>query len=280
MIATATITLWAAAAAAEGPATPGKEPVPGTGEVTTGSPAPALPQVAPVPAAPPAPVPPAAVPPVASPVAPPAGPPAPAQPGVAGTPATVLDTQDYEGVLGKAVRSSTGEDMGRIIDIILDKDGRPRAAIIDFGGFLGVGSRKIAVDWRAMRFSQDAKPSRLVLQLSRNQVRVSPEYKPGDPIVVLGPASPAAPADGDQATPNVQAPAAPVQGPVAPPQTPAATVQAPVAPQAPAAAPQTPAAAPQAPVASPQTPAAIAPASPATPADKAPDKPAERSPDR
>ena len=108
-----------------------------------------------------------------------------------GTPATVLDTQDYDGVLGKPVRSAAGEEMGRIIDIIVDKDGRPRAAIIDFGGFLGVGSRKIAVDWRALHFSADNKPGRAVLQLTRNQVRVSPEYKPGDPIVVLGPASPA-----------------------------------------------------------------------------------------
>ena len=256
MIATATITLWAAAAVAEGPSTSGKEPVPSTGEVTTGSPAAGQPPAAPAQAAPAqaAPAPPAPAPPaptVATPAQPPSGPPAPApapapQPGATGTPATVLDTQDYEGVLGKAVRSSTGEDMGRIIDIILDKDGRPRAAIIDFGGFLGVGSRKIAVDWRAMRFASDGKPSRLVLQLSRNQVRVSPEYKPGDPIVVLGPASPAAP-EGEQPVP-------PVQGPVAPAQTAAPT---------------------------PAAPAATAPVTaPAAQPEKAPDKPVERSPDR
>ena len=252
MIATATITLWAAAAVAEGPSTSGKEPVPSTGEVTTGSPAAGQPPAAPAQAAPAqaAPAPPAPAPPaptVATPAQPPSGPPAPApQPGATGTPATVLDTQDYEGVLGKAVRSSTGEDMGRIIDIILDKDGRPRAAIIDFGGFLGVGSRKIAVDWRAMRFASDGKPSRLVLQLSRNQVRVSPEYKPGDPIVVLGPASPAAP-EGEQPVP-------PVQGPVAPAQTAAPT---------------------------PSAPAAMAPVTaPAAQPEKAPDKPVERSPDR
>ncbi|WP_287745806.1 PRC-barrel domain-containing protein, partial [Methylobacterium sp.] len=136
-------------------------------------------------AQPPAAQPPAALPPPA-PAAQPATPPK-----APGTPATVLDTQDYDGVLGKPVRSAAGEDMGRIIDIVVDKEGRPRAAIIDFGGFLGVGSRKIAVDWRALHFSADNKPGRAVLQLTRNQVRVSPEYKPGDPIVVLGPASPA-----------------------------------------------------------------------------------------
>jgi hypothetical protein len=237
MIAAATITLLAASAAAETPAAPGKDAAPSPGEVTTGTPA--TPAPAPAPAAIPA-TPPVAGTPAPAPVpAPPPGAPA------TGTPATVLDTQDYEGILGKGVRSSTGEDMGRIIDIILDKDGRPRAAIIDFGGFLGVGSRKIAVDWRAMRFTTDGKASRPVLQLSRNQVRVSPEYKAGEPIVVLCPASPAAPAEGEQA-------AAPVQGPPAPP---AAAAPPPVAAPAPAALP--------------------APAP-----EKAPDKPAEKSPDR
>ncbi|WP_238190876.1 PRC-barrel domain-containing protein [Methylobacterium frigidaeris] len=144
-----------------------------------------------------------------------------------GTPATVLDTQDYDGVLGKPVRSAAGEDMGRIIDIIVDKDGRPRAAIIDFGGFLGVGSRKIAVDWRALYFSADNKPGRAVLQLNRNQVRVSPEYKPGDPIVVLGPAGPV-PAPASAPAPAAPAPATPA------PATPAPNAAAPAAPPAPA----------------------------------------------
>ncbi|MGX7707050.1 PRC-barrel domain-containing protein [Methylobacterium sp. Gmos1] len=137
-----------------------------------------------------------------------------------GTPATVLDTQDYDGVLGKPVRSAAGEDMGRIIDIIVDKDGRPRAAIIDFGGFLGVGSRKIAVDWRALHFSADNKPGRAVLQLNRNQVRVSPEYKPGDPIVVLGPAGPV-PAPVSAATPPAPGPGTPAPNAAAPATPPA-----------------------------------------------------------
>src|SRR5262249_8668202 len=67
--------------------------------------------------------------------------------------AIVVDTQDAQAVLGKSVRSSAGEDMGRLIDVIVGRNGNPRAAIIDFGGFLGVGSRKIAVDWQALHFA-------------------------------------------------------------------------------------------------------------------------------
>jgi hypothetical protein len=104
----------------------------------------------------------------------------------AGTPAAVLDDQQVEGVLGKSVRSSAGDNMGRVVDVIVTHSGQVRAAVIDFGGFLGVGSRKIAVDWNALRFNFGDKPSSVTLDLTKDQVRVAPEYKPGEPVVVLG----------------------------------------------------------------------------------------------
>ena len=103
-----------------------------------------------------------------------------------GTPATVIDDQDVDGILGKNVRSVADEDMGRIVDILVSKDGQVRAVVIDFGGFLGVGSRKIAVDWTALRFPGSGKLDRMTVDLTRDQVRVAPEYRPGAPIVVLG----------------------------------------------------------------------------------------------
>ncbi len=48
--------------------------------------------------------------------------------------------------------------MGRVVDVIVDPAGQVCAAIVDFGGFLGVGSRKIAVDWNA--FCISVKPSK------------------------------------------------------------------------------------------------------------------------
>lgn len=116
--------------------------------------------------------------------APPAGAP-PANP-QSGTPAVVLDDQEVSAILGKSVRSNAGEDMGRIVDVIVSRDGQVRAAIIDFGGFLGIGTRKIAVDWRALNFAPAAKPGAITLDLTRNQVRLAPEYKRGEPVVVVG----------------------------------------------------------------------------------------------
>jgi hypothetical protein len=98
----------------------------------------------------------------------------------------VLDDHHVQPVLGKDVRSPSGEDMGRIVDIIVDGSGRPRAAVIDFGGFLGVGSRKIVLDWRALHFAPAAQAEQITVDLTRDQVKAAPEYKSGKPVVVVG----------------------------------------------------------------------------------------------
>jgi PRC-barrel domain len=100
---------------------------------------------------------------------------------------TIIGAMEAHGVLGRDVRSPTDQDMGRIIDVIVDRAGLVRAAVIDFGGFLGVGSRKIVVDWNALHFGRVAnKSDSITLELSKEQVTAAPEYKEDAPIVVLG----------------------------------------------------------------------------------------------
>ena len=109
-----------------------------------------------------------------------------------GTPTVVIDGQDLEGILGRDTLSRKGEKMGQIVNVLVDHNGDMRAAIIDFGGFLGVGSRKIAVDWRAVHFVAGAKSVRVVLDLTREDVLGSHEYKPGQDVTILEPAPPIA----------------------------------------------------------------------------------------
>jgi hypothetical protein len=100
---------------------------------------------------------------------------------------TVIDNREVQGILGREVRGAADENMGRMVDVIVDQAGQVKAAIIDFGGFLGVGSRKIAVAWSALRFPPKTnKVERIALDLTRDQVRAAPEYKEDKPVVVLG----------------------------------------------------------------------------------------------
>jgi len=111
---------------------------------------------------------------------------------------TVIGAKDAHGILGREVRSAANEDMGRVVDVIVDREGTVRAAVIDFGGFLGVGSRKIVVDWGALRFGGVAnKRDSITLELNKAQVAAAPEYKEDAPVIVLGAAGRLQPWDFD-----------------------------------------------------------------------------------
>ena len=80
------------------------------------------------------------------------------------------------GVLGAKVVTAKGEEIGRIIDVIVDQTGHPRAAVIDFGGFMGIGNRKIAVDWKSLHFSTGKPSGDVICDLTADQIKATPEY--------------------------------------------------------------------------------------------------------
>lgn len=94
-------------------------------------------------------------------------------------------------VLGRTVADQQGKDIGRLVDVLIDADGQPQAAVIDFGGFMGVGSRKIAVTWSALNFAPGDPKRPITLQWTQDQIKAAPEYadvaKPA-PVVVAPPA--------------------------------------------------------------------------------------------
>ena len=88
-------------------------------------------------------------------------------------------------ILGKEVHDPSGQAMGRIVDLLVDETGQPRAAVIDFGGFLGVGTRKIAIDWHALRFDAVGTKEVVVADLDRDQIKAAPEYKDSHDMVAI-----------------------------------------------------------------------------------------------
>lgn len=92
-------------------------------------------------------------------------------------------TREFESLLGREVRTRIEGDGGRIIDLLTDREGRLQAAVVELGGFLGIGTRKIAIEWGAFSFDMRDRPL-VILELSREQLRIAPEYTAREPLVV------------------------------------------------------------------------------------------------
>jgi hypothetical protein len=80
-------------------------------------------------------------------------------------------------ILGHKVADEQGKDIGRLVDVLVAPDGAPQAAVIDFGGFMGVGSRKIAVQWSALHFAPGDAKHPITLDMAQDQIKAAPEYK-------------------------------------------------------------------------------------------------------
>jgi hypothetical protein len=128
----------------------------------------------------------------------------------AGIPVFSVPADKVVAVLGQPVFGPLGAVMGRLVDVLVDNEGMPQAAVIDFGGFLGVGSRKIAVHWSTLHFNPGDSKYPIVLDLMPAQIKAAPSYKgESKPApVVVAPWEPP-PAGASPATPATATPAKP-----------------------------------------------------------------------
>ncbi|HEV7276502.1 MAG TPA: PRC-barrel domain-containing protein [Devosiaceae bacterium] len=87
-----------------------------------------------------------------------------------------LTAEDLEGT---DVYGPNDEHIGTIGDLVLGEGGSIDAVIIDFGGFLGIGVKQVAVAYENLQFLGDEAGNRLLLlNMTREQMEQAPEYNP------------------------------------------------------------------------------------------------------
>ena len=111
--------------------------------------------------------------------------PAPAPPKPA-EPRTLPLAQGAVGmILGRQVVDSQGTHVGRLVDFVVSQSGAPLAGVIDVGGFMGIGTVRVAVAWRLLRFRQDLADVQVVVDMLRDEIASGPEFRGLDGGVVL-----------------------------------------------------------------------------------------------
>ena len=99
------------------------------------------------------------------------------------TPAKVTATQLQPGQLratqmdGSTVYDSQNQKVGDIKDIILDKDGKVAAVILDVGAFLGVGGKYVAVGMNDLKITQDNNKPRFAVDMTKDQLKSAQAYE-------------------------------------------------------------------------------------------------------
>ena len=76
---------------------------------------------------------------------------------------------------GDPVKNPDGQKLGDVKEIMIDlESGRVAYAVLDFGGFLGIGNKLFAIPWSAMKLHQTDKS--FVLNVTKEQLEKAPGF--------------------------------------------------------------------------------------------------------
>jgi len=79
--------------------------------------------------------------------------------------------------IGANVYNAAKENVGTVEDVYLDAKGAVDTVIVSVGGFLGVGTKDIAVNWSDIKLGRDGKSLMLTTQWTKDSLKALPEYK-------------------------------------------------------------------------------------------------------
>ena len=90
------------------------------------------------------------------------------------TGAKILSANDF---IGKTVYSRANEKVGKVDDLILSENG-VQAVVLGAGGFLGMGTKDVAVMLSSIEIAKDGTATKLVVDASKDQLKAAPTYDP------------------------------------------------------------------------------------------------------
>jgi sporulation protein YlmC with PRC-barrel domain len=111
---------------------------------------------------------------------------------------------------GTDVIGTNNEKIGDVSDILFDKDGKVLAYIVGVGGFLGIGSKDVALMPTAFQVKPPTDKDNMKLQLAmtKDELKAAPDFKAYNPPRTAAGGTGSAPTTGQRPAP-APAPASP-----------------------------------------------------------------------
>ena len=92
------------------------------------------------------------------------------------TPVSSNDIISSERVEGTSVYNTAGDELGSIDDLMIDKvSGQVRYAVMEFGGFLGMGTDRYPIPWSMLKY--DVSKDGYVIPLDKARLQGAPRYQ-------------------------------------------------------------------------------------------------------
>lgn len=116
---------------------------------------------------------------------------APATPRVTADKPVKAEPIKVDTLVGRDVKNPAMETIGSIDNVVVDSEGKVQQVVVSVGGFLGVGSRHVALAWNQIR--SDASTDVAVVDMTKEQLKSAPEVQERRKTAAIPPTAPATP---------------------------------------------------------------------------------------
>lgn len=80
-------------------------------------------------------------------------------------------------LIGLTIQNGASETIGEIADVVLDDKNTVKSWVVGVGGFLGIGTKYVAIDPSALKLSRvDDTTLKATIDTNKDQLRAAPEY--------------------------------------------------------------------------------------------------------
>lgn len=80
-------------------------------------------------------------------------------------------------LIGLDVQSPEDKKVGDIGEVVLDKSGQVEGVVVDVGGFLGIATHPVLLDWKDVTLSSQDGNDRAVVNLTKEKLEQMPAYE-------------------------------------------------------------------------------------------------------
>lgn len=78
--------------------------------------------------------------------------------------------------IGQPVVSASGEKLGSVYDVLFSKDGSIKTVVLGVGGFMGMGSKLVAIPFETVTYSEKDGSRVIMVPLTMEALKTAPAY--------------------------------------------------------------------------------------------------------
>jgi hypothetical protein len=75
------------------------------------------------------------------------------------------------------VKNEANETVGEIEEVFVGPDGAIKTIVVSVGGFLGMGTKNVAVKWSDLKIARDGRNLMVKTNWTKDSLKAMPDYK-------------------------------------------------------------------------------------------------------